>query len=237
MSNHLPGYLEGYCDEGYIKTPAESTWAVGLDLGTVGDFTCFSAVQRLREPLAPNSGDGWCSSDLRQKLGPTRYLVRHLQRFKLGLTYSEIADLVLELIIGPLRGVSVVTDGTGVGKAVVELLEAKGILNVTPVVITSGHDEGKSEDGRTLHIPKGILISHLQAALHLGELKIAPGLDEAQAFAKELGAFRVTRTDHGNLSMNARSGAHDDILLSVALALFWLRRKSRNSWSVEARPF
>ncbi len=96
----------------------------------------------------------------------------------------------------------------------------------------------KSEDGRTLYIPKGILISHLQAALHIGELKVALWTSAiAQAFAKELGDFRVTRTDRGNLSMNARSGAHDDILLSVALALHHLRRKSRNSWSVERISF
>jgi hypothetical protein len=203
----------------------------------MGDYTAFSAVNFRRDPVAPGSCDDWCDSDLRQKLGPGRYLVRHLQRFELGLTYAEIADRVLGLLIGPLRGVTVVVDGTGVGAAVVELLEAKGIPNLLPVIITGGFDEGKGTDGRTLHVPKSILIGHLQAALHLGELKVAPELPEAQAFAKELGDFRVSRTDAGNLSMNARSGAHDDIILSVALALYHLRRKSRNSWSVVPIPF
>ncbi|HSM19780.1 MAG TPA: hypothetical protein VK844_05370, partial [Hyphomicrobiales bacterium] len=58
----------------------------------------------------------------------------------------------------------------------------------------------------------------LQAMLHSGELKIAEALPEAPALVKELQDFRVSFTGAGHAIFNARTGAHDDLVLAVAIA-------------------
>jgi hypothetical protein len=64
----------------------------------------------------------------------------------------------------------------------------------------------------------------LQAALHSGELKIARALPEAVAFARELREFRASWTEAGNVMFGARQGAHDDLVLAAALAVYGATR-------------
>jgi hypothetical protein len=60
----------------------------------------------------------------------------------------------------------------------------------------------------------------VQALLHTGQLKVAAGLVDAPALLKELKDFRVTFTTAGHAIFNARQGAHDDLALALALAVF-----------------
>lgn len=219
---------------GYFAVKPVSHYAVGLDLGTVNDYTAMSAVEYFRAPI-PVGAPNWMDCELRQRLSAPQYRVRDLRRFKLGLSYVAIAHEVLKLMIGPLRGAPLIVDSTGVGRPVCDLLEECGLKNMLRVLITSGHAEsrGDRDEWQTRHIPKQLLISNLQAAFHLGELRIAPQLAEAKTLGKELTDFRASRTEAGNLSLNARSGQHDDLVLSVALAAYHLRRPPRNRWSVQ----
>lgn len=73
-------------------------------------------------------------------------------------------------------------------------------------------------------MPKGELVSKLQALLHSGDLRIAASLPDAAVLARELQDFRVRFTDAGNATFNAREGAHDDLVLALALAVFGLSR-------------
>ena len=41
---------------------------------------------------------------------------------------------------------------------------------------------------------------------------------------RELQDFRVRYSDAGNATLNAREGAHDDVVLALALAVFGLSR-------------
>ena len=83
-------------------------------------------------------------------------------------------------------------------------------------------------------VPKAELVSKLQALLHAGQLRIAAGLPDAAVLARELQDFRVRFTEAGNATFNAREGAHDDLVLALALAVFGL---SRPEWAtaIEAR--
>lgn len=60
--------------------------------------------------------------------------------------------------------------------------------------------------------------------LHSGDLRIANSLPDAAALARELQDFRVRFTESGNATFNARDGAHDDVVLALALAVFGLSR-------------
>ena len=90
------------------------------------------------------------------------------------------------------------------------------------VVITGGRDT--TRHGAGWSVPKGELVSKLQALLHAGELRIAASLPDAATLMRELQDFRVRFTDAGNATFNAREGAHDDLVLAVALAVFGLCR-------------
>jgi hypothetical protein len=78
-------------------------------------------------------------------------------------------------------------------------------------------------------VGKPLLISGVDARLHSGELRFAADLTEAHALADELKDFRRHLTSAGRATYQARTGKHDDLVLAVAIALWWAgeRRKYR----------
>jgi hypothetical protein len=69
-------------------------------------------------------------------------------------------------------------------------------------------------------VSKSYLVSNLDAKLHTGELRFAKELREAPAMETELKDFRRHVSEAGRYSFEARSGAHDDLVLAVAIALW-----------------
>ena len=69
----------------------------------------------------------------------------------------------------------------------------------------------------------------MDARLHSGELKFAAELGEAHTLAEELKDFRRHVGAAGRATYQARAGKHDDLVLAVAIALWWAieRRKYR----------
>ena len=62
------------------------------------------------------------------------------------------------------------------------------------------------------------------ASAAFGDLRIAASLHDAAVLARKLQDFRVRFTENGNATFNAREGAHDDLVLALALAVFGLSR-------------
>jgi len=82
-------------------------------------------------------------------------------------------------------------------------------------------------------VPKIVLVSHLDARLHTGELRFADDLSEAEAIKDELANFQRHVSAAGRATFEARSNTHDDIVLSVGLALWWaLEKRTINRGSV-----
>jgi hypothetical protein len=70
-------------------------------------------------------------------------------------------------------------------------------------------------------VPKRDLVSVVQVALQTDKLKIAEALPEAGTLVRELQGFQVKITDAANDTYGTwREGAHDDLVLAVALALY-----------------
>jgi hypothetical protein len=111
-----------------------------------------------------------------------------------------------------------VLDLTGVGRPVADLFQAEGLRPVK-VSITAGDNETVNEHG-IWHVAKLLLVSTVQAQLHDGRLQIQKDLPEAPILKLELEDFRATVTDSGRWTFGARSGAHDDLVLALALALW-----------------
>ena len=78
---------------------------------------------------------------------------------------------------------------------------------------------------------KSFLISGVDACLHDGSLRFADELREREALREELQNFRRHVTNAGRATYQARTGAHDDLVLAVAISLWWCgERRKRQVW-------
>jgi len=192
----------------------------GLDLGQSRDPTAIAVIEERTEPLEP--GTLQPNPETRTTLD-----VRHLERLPLRTSYPDVIAHVQQMLASaPLRGnARLIVDATGVGKPVVDLLR-KANLRPVAITITAGADF--SQDGRDFRVSKLVLVSQLQALFHSGELRIADALPEAATLKGELANFRANITESGAMTFGARSGRHDDLVLSLAIAAWYCKHAYRN---------
>jgi len=176
---------------------------LGLDLGQRRDYSALAIAQR-----TPPWGKG------------ASYLIRHLQRWRLGTPYQRVVDDVRALLNQtPLLGCSrLILDETGVGVPIKELFEQAHLpAPITGVMITGGSEAINA--GRSWHVAKSILAGTVEVLLQNGRLKIAPALPEAATLTRELANFEVRISDAGHARFGSwRENEHDDLVLAAALA-------------------
>lgn len=193
----------------------ELRYFVGFDIGQACDFSALSILERPRvTPATPKNEQR------------PFYACRHLQRWPLGVAYPVIVKSVVQVLLQPvLNGCVLVVDQTGVGRAVVDMLDEeirkqKAQCKRVAISITGGTAITMGSND-AMHVPKVELIARLQALFQMKRLKIAKQLPEAKTLARELEAFRVKITASANETMAPeKAGQHDDLLLSVALAAY-----------------
>ncbi len=198
-------------DPGGFWGPREPLkYLVGLDLGQKQDYTALAVLER--------HGTG----------RDAVFHCRHLKRYQLGTSYPAIVVDVRSLCLRPPLDNNkprLAIDATGVGGAVTELFTlARPSLNAAIEPITIHGGEQTTHEHGIHRVPKRELVSHCQAALQTDHLKIAADLAEASVLVTELQNFQVEISQNGFDSYNARSGAHDDLVLAVAMAL-WLGQR------------
>ena len=148
------------------------------------------------------------------------YDCRHIEQYKLGTPYPAIVRSVGALLARePLTGdCTLAIDHTGVGRPVYDLfIEAK--LKAIGITITGGATWHK-ETTYQWHVAKILLVGIVQKYLQSGRLRIGAKLPHAATLQKELRDFRVKIGKAANETYEAREGQHDDIVLSLAIALF-----------------
>jgi hypothetical protein len=196
---------------------ADMEFTVGLDLGQMQDYSALCVVGQMISAT-----------------GERTYSVRHLRRWPLGTAYTQIADDVAEIAYRPALGrPRIAADATGVGQAVMEMIGGALVakagggppVQLCPVRISGGQGFSRSPDGGW-RVAKIELVGALQAVLCSRRLKIASTLPEARALTTELERFKIKITAAGNETFGAwRERDHDDLVLSVAMAL-WLAEKA-----------
>jgi hypothetical protein len=170
---------------------AQLRYFVGLDLGQAQDPTALAVLER---PKLTAQTPPW-------QRRPA-YAVRDLRWPHLGTPYPEVARLVARLVrTGPLLGCMLVVDQTGVGRAVVDLLDeelrkAPSCLRLA-VTITAG-TAVRAGANDSVHVPKGELIGQLQALMQARRLRVARGLPEAETLVRELENYWVKLTASAN---------------------------------------
>lgn len=177
---------------------------VGLDLGQSADSTALCLLEK-------HAGE------------QARYDVRYLQRYPLGTSYPDIVSDVAQRLQRPaLHGTPLIVDGSGVGRAVVDLFR-KQLRPVIPITITAGGQATLDEQGYW-RVSKRDLIGNLQVLLQCERLRIAAELPEAATLVHELLNYEVKITAAAHDVYNARDGMHDDLVLALALAAWWAER-------------
>lgn len=204
-------------------------YLIGLDVGTINDWTAVSVLQKygewepvpVRKGLGTTLEDRWCFRE---------YRLLHLERH-LGEPYTEIVRHVQALTAQPrLEGARIVVDGTGVGRPVIDVMADLGLKRLTPVIITGGDNVSSSSvHGRMEYrVPKRDLVGTLQVLLQNQELRIPANLPLRQELTTELQNFKIklnAETGHDSYE-HWRSSDHDDLVLSVALPLWYAEKKA-----------
>jgi hypothetical protein len=155
------------------------------------------------------------------RVKPTLSL-RYLFRWPLGTSYpSIVADVGALLSRDPLRGYcTLAIDATGVGVAITDLFKQAKIKH-TAISITGGNLINRTPNG--VSVPKRDLAMTTQALLQSGRLRFAATLPLLDTLKSELQSFEVkVAAVSGHDTYEAwRSGAHDDLVLAVALAVWY----------------
>ncbi len=223
----MRGYTHDLADTGCM-VPLPVRYTLGLDLGKLADYTALAIAEERPERVVEHFGQA--TIDPVWATDPD-YTVPWLQRWPLGTPYHAIAvavgKLVAALVARPAAAVTLFVDATGVGAAVIETLAAEPTIaalgsGLAAVTITAGHETTRGYEGRhrTFHVPKKDLVGAAQMALQRQKLKVAAELPEAETLTGELRTFEVQITQSANATYSHRDGAHDDLVLATALALW-----------------
>lgn len=211
------------------EKPATLTRRVwGLDLGKSVDYSALVEVEWAWPPPPPAPAFPGAGAPPGPRL--VRYEATSVLRWPLGTAYlAVVADLARRLTaagpFGPARPAPhLVIDETGVGAAVVEAVRqalgaARLPVPVAGVTITAGAAVSRPGPGRW-RVAKHALASVLRRVVgtrraHVSDCPLKPAL------LREMQTFVVKTTPAGNESFESwREGDHDDLVLSLALALW-----------------
>jgi len=220
-------------------------YSIGVDLAQSHDYTAISVVETQvwfsdalhhKYPWREVTPGAWnspahmrpealqlaCQSADWQATKPPLHL-RHLERMR-HRPYPEIVEHIGAMLAGPpftTCGYALIIDRTGVGAPVHDMFTAAG-LHPIGVQIHGGDSVTRVRGG--YRVPKRDLVGSLQSVLQTGRLQIADGLELGAELRREAMNFKIKidpKTAHDSYS-HWREGAHDDLILAVAMAT-WFR--------------
>jgi hypothetical protein len=194
--------IEAFVTSNKMATKELHEFYLGLDCGQAQDYSALSILQRQAN----------------------RYDVVHLERLPLDMPYPQQIEHIHRIWhkkpISTANKVLAI-DYTGVGRPIVDLAQDRGLRPIG-VAITGGNSVSWNEDKTRASVPKRDLIAGLQIAAQNDCLKVATGLEFGPVLADELQSFKVRidpRTAHDSYG-SWREGQHDDLVLSLAIALW-----------------
>jgi len=149
------------------------------------------------------------------------YHVGLIERLPLGTPYPVVVERIKALMTHEyyVGKTVLLADRTGVGVGVTDMMVAAGMVPIG-ITITGGQDIGQNIQDYT--VPKRNLVMALTLAFQKKKLKIQKDLAFVDILKEEIQNFRYEITETGRESYNARSGTHDDLLLSLAIGVWYL---------------
>jgi hypothetical protein len=207
-----------------------SKFVSALDLGQVTDYSAFIIAECSTIPDPDPDRKGYTMK---------RYDVRHIQRWELGTKYTQIVeDLKTCYSAKPnLPHTKLLVDATGCGRPVVDMLRDSTLMaSVRAYTITHGFTEGEFKD-RHGTVPKLHLCGVTQAAVQQRRVRYADGLRLGPVLEKEMETFQVKVTETRNETFPSwREKDHDDLVLALALIIWYGERHGCGDWSGPIGP-
>jgi hypothetical protein len=228
-------------------------YSVGVDLGQASDFTAIAVLEKkivppetaMFSPVGDHPGNRLVEGDM-------VYDLVYLKRPRLGTPYDiiakRVADLICELepqgAFGELGQVTLSVDGTGVGRGVVDMLDAEFKRRGTTSksvprvdfrrVSVTGSNTSLTRPERTngyWSVPKKDLVFPAVASFQQGKIRIARGIKDRDALVHELKNYkRTTNIATGNVAFEPwRESDHDDLLFALCLALWGWQQRGRRT--------
>ncbi len=205
-----------------------ANYFLGVDLGQAQDYTALALVEQVVGYRGFNQSGRLEETSLGEN--EQEYNLVGLRRLALNTSYpAQVKEVksVFEKLPVPQGEAYLAIDKTGVGRAVFDLFTQAGLK---PIGITiTGGDRVNPDGVGGYRVPKRDLVSNFQALMQSGRFKAAPGIQEATTLAEELRSFRYKLNDNANDLYGAREGAHDDLVLAVAVALWSAVNQSNNN--------
>ncbi|MGV8123504.1 MAG: hypothetical protein AB2L14_27440 [Candidatus Xenobiia bacterium LiM19] len=195
----------------------------GVSLGAHNQNTALVILERITE--LDNQG---------YEKTATVYHLRKAERFLPGTLYPVIAES-LAAVYTKMRenngSRTMAVDKTGVGGAVIELMEQQKIHFDAQVTITNGNTVSKEEHKNNWFVPKRDLVSVLQVLLQSGRLKIAEGIPDVAIISQELQNFKIDgvklKPDANSFEESWREKDNDDYVFAAAVAAWSGETRSR----------
>jgi len=209
-------------------------WYVGLDLGQTNDPAALCVLRHWKRMLPSWKKVDAAGYSMAQE-SEEYFDIPHLDRIPLKTNYVVLVNQVREFLrIPPLdqHAIKLVIDETGVGRPIGDLFENAGLQPVR-ITITAGLEAKREPKG--WHVPKSLLIANIESRQHSGELQIGKDVNDADAVKAEMQDFRRKISDAGRTSWDAKAGKHDDLIMSMAIALW--EATNRTTWTREPLPF
>ncbi len=220
---------------------------VGVELGSRMENTAISVTERVYVP----TGERFNATQYDHRAGRRRlesremvviqYRVRHLERRTPPVRYKGVAERVAE-IVGTVGDCVVAMDLTRTGRPVHSLI-MKAIHEATKDAVSVKHCPltVTGEFGAVSHspdvgwlVPRRDLVSSALLLFEQEQLKIAEGLDLARTLTREFESFKP-KAPKEELE-GWRLAPNDDLVLAVALACWWIRRRQSRMVRVMRKP-
>jgi Terminase RNaseH-like domain len=198
------------------------TLTVGVDVGQLADPSAIAVVR-----LHPQT---------------SRLQTLRLERLPLRQPYPQQARRLASLVANLRRyaiseatspadrtqPITVLVDVTGIGRATFDLIQEQittSNVKIKAVTLTSGSDA--TTHGHELHVPKQDLIDTLRRAMEENRLQVPTDSREYRALTSELRTFLGTKVSPTSTATGAKSGAHDDLVIALSLAVYGANAATR----------
>ena len=156
----------------------------------------------------------------------TTYRILSLKH-KQHLPYTEIVTWAKKVFLNPKFSKDVtsppvfVLDIGGVGMAIKDMMTATKVKTVG-IQYTGGATV--SQVGGDWHVTKSFIVGKFLAAWDEGRVLMPSGASFLDMFQSELRAFRGEMSSNGRAKFEAAQGEHDDLVMSVAQAVWWCEK-------------
>jgi hypothetical protein len=220
---------------------------IGVSFGRRWERTGIAIIERVHVPTGEKyveARGGWPSFVEKLRV---EYHVRYLDRYGPMPRYSTVNQAVVEMVRELQSDVFLMTDVTGVGTPLWQRLRGHlraelngGFKRVKPGIFqVSGLQGGVAQGAdKVISVPRRDLVTNMQLLLEEERIKVSGGLDLASTLQKELLDFKIKAAASGREDLESwREGAHDDLVLAVALPAWAGERYMKRKETIPADGF